>query len=112
MKKDKFLQMQVQDITLSGLLLPAPPLNMVAVNFRYTALAGLIRQIHEMAKQASDNSRPPAILYREMQILQTRIKCVKFSLFFAGLSFLFDLLSARLSILEAYTASYGLFAAT
>ena len=76
-----FLEMKMQDITLFGLLLPAIPLNMVAVNFRYTALASLIRQIHEMAKQTTDYSRPPAILYREMQILQTRIKFVKFSLF-------------------------------
>ena len=104
--------MPIQDLTIFGLLLSAIPLNMVAVNFRYTALASLIRQIHEMAKQTTDNSQPPVILYREVQILQTRIKCVKFSLFFAGLSFLFNLLAIGLHILKIYTVSYGLFVAT
>ena len=94
------------------IVLPVIPLNMVAINFRYTALVSLIRQIHEMAKRPTDNSRPSTILYREMQILQTRIKFVKFSLFFAGLSFFFNLLSVGLHILEVYTASYGLFVAT
>lgn len=101
-----------QDIALFSLLLPAIPLNMVAVNFRYTALAGLIRQIHHMAQNHSPQARPPAILYREVQLLQTRIRCVKFSLFFAGLSFLFNLLAVGLLVWGAKTLSYGFYIAT
>jgi len=104
--------MSIQDITLFSLLLPAIPLNMVAVNFRYTALAGLIRQIHQMAGHGGEYSRPHAILYREMQMLQTRIAIVKFSLFFSGLSFLFNLLTVGLHLLSAYTLSATLFIAT
>ena len=73
--------MPIQDITLFGLLLPAIPLKMVAVNFRYTALAGLIRQIHQMARHTGEQTRPLAILYREMRMLETRFTFVKSSLF-------------------------------
>ena len=104
--------MPIQDITLFGLLLPAIPLKMVAVNFRYTALAGLIRQIHQMARHTGEQTRPPAIPYREMRMLETRITFVKFSLFFAGLSFLFNLLAVGSHILSAYSLSAALFIAT
>ena len=104
--------MITQDIALFSLLLPAIPLNMVAVNFRYTALASLIRQIHDMAQKHSDKNRPPAVLLREVQLLETRITCVKFSLFFAGLSFLFNLLAVGFLVLGAKTVSYGCFIAT
>ena len=101
-----------QDIALFSLLLPAIPLNMVAVNFRYTALAGLIRQIHGMAQKQTSHDRPPAVLLREVHLLQTRITCVKFSLFFGGLSFLFNLLAVGLLVLGAKTVSYVFFIAT
>ena len=73
--------MRIQDITLSGLLLPTVPLKMVAVNFRYTALAGLIRQIHQMERHTGKQARPPTILYREVRMSKTRITFVKFSFF-------------------------------
>ncbi len=68
--------MPIQVITLLGLLLPAIPLKMVAVNFRYTALAGLIRQIHQMAKHTGEQTRPPTILYQEVSTLETRVTFV------------------------------------
>ena len=79
--------MPIQDITLFGLLLPAIPLKMVAVNFRYTALAGLIRQIHQMARHSGEQTQPPTILYREVGMLETRITFVKFSLFLLACPF-------------------------
>ena len=54
LESELVLKMLIQDITLFGLLLPAIPLKMVAVNFRYTALAGLIRQIHQMARHTGE----------------------------------------------------------
>ena len=71
--------MPIQDITLLGLLLPAIPLKMVAVNFHYTALAGLIRQIHQMARHTGEQTRPPTILYQEVSMLETRVTFFKFS---------------------------------
>ena len=85
---------------------------MVAVSFRYKALAGLIRQIHQMARHTGEQTRSPTIVYREMRMLETRITFVKFSLFFAGLSFLFNLLAVGSHILSAYSLSAALFIAT
>ena len=68
--------MPIQDITLLGLLLPATPVKMVAVNFHYTGLAGLIRQ---MARHTGEQTRPPTILYQEVSMLETRVIFVKFS---------------------------------
>ena len=95
--------MPIQDITLFGLLFPAIRLKMVAVNFCYTALAGLIRQIHQMARHTGEQTRPPTILYREVRMLETRITFVKFSLFFAGLSFLFNLLAVGSHISSVFS---------
>ena len=104
--------MRIQVITLFGLLFPTTPLKMVAVNFLYTALAGLIRQIYRMARHTCEQTRPPTIFYQEFRMLETRITFVKFSLFFAGLSFLFNLLSVESRILSAYSMSAMLFIAT
>ena len=104
--------MPIHDITLFGLLLPAIPLKIVAVNFRYTPLAGLIRQIHQLARHTGEQTRPPTSLYREVRMLETRITFIKFSLFIAGLSFLFDLLAEGSHILSAYSMSAMLFIAT
>ena len=112
LRRVSVLKMPIQDITLFGLLLPAIPLKMVAVNFRYTALAGLIRQIHQMARHSGEQTRPPTILYREVRMLEMRITFVKFSLFFAGLSFLFNLLAVGSHILSAYSMSSMLFIGT
>ena len=97
--------MRIQDISLFGLLLLVIPLKMVAFNFRCTPLAGLIRQIHQMARYTGEQTRPPTILYRELRMLKTRVSFVKFSLFFAGLSFLFNLLAKEPYILSAYYMS-------
>ena len=104
--------MPIQDITLLGLLLPAIPLKLVAVNFRYTALAGLNRQIHKMARQTGKQTRTPTILYQEVSMLETRVTFVKFSKFFASLSLLFDLLAAESHILSAYSISARRYIAT
>ena len=84
---------------------------MVAINFRFTALAGLIRQIHQMARHTGERIRPPTILNKEVRMLETRATFVKFSLFFAGLSFLLDLLAEESHILSAYSMSAMLFIA-
>ena len=104
--------MITQDLALFSLTLPAIPLNMVAVNFRYTALAGLIRQIHDIASHPSEHPRPAAVLHREVRLLQARITYVKFSLFFAGLAFLFNLLAVASLVFGAPALASGLFMLT
>ena len=71
--------MPIQEITLLGLLLPAIPLKLDAVNFRYTAFAGLIRQIHQMARQTGEQIQTPIILYQEVSMLEMQVTFVKFS---------------------------------
>ena len=71
-----------------------------------------MRQIHQMARHTGEQTRPPSILYREVRMLETRITFVKFSLFFAGFSFLFNLLAVGSHILRAFSMSALLFIAT
>ena len=85
---------------------------MVAADVRYAVIAGLIRQIHQMEKHTGEQTRSPNILYREVRMPETRLTFVKFSLFFAGLSFLFNLLAVESNILSAYCMSAMLFIAT
>ena len=72
-------------------LFPAIPLAIVALNLRYTSLAGLMRNLAAQIEKPEQTSEQTAILFRELQMMQLRISLVKFSLFFAGLSFVFNL---------------------
>ena len=65
-----------------------------------------------MARLTGEQTRPPTILYQEVRMLETRITFVKFSLFFPGLSLLFNLLAVESHILSAYSLSAVLFIAT
>ena len=85
-------------------LFPAIPLAIVALNLRYTSLAGLTRNLAAQIEKPEQTSEQTAILFRELQMMQLRISLVKFSLFFSGLSFVFNLGSMYLT-LYAYDLS-------
>lgn len=85
-------------------LFPAIPLAIVALNLRYTSLAGLMRNLAAQIEKPEQTSDQTAILFKELQMMQLRISLVKFSLFFAGLSFVFNLGSMYLT-LYAYDIS-------
>lgn len=85
-------------------LFPAIPLAIVALNLRYTSLAGLMRNLAAQIEKPEQTSEQTATLFRELQMMQLRISLVKFSLFFAGLSFVFNLGSMYLT-LYAYDLS-------
>lgn len=85
-------------------LFPAIPLAIVALNLRYTSLAGLMRNLAAQIEKPEQTSDQTAILFKELQMTQLRISLVKFSLFFAGLSFVFNLGSMYLT-LYAYDIS-------
>jgi hypothetical protein len=87
-----------------GTLFPAIPLAIVALNLRYTSLAGLMRNLAAQIEKPEQTSEQTATLFRELQMMQLRISLVKFSLFFAGLSFVFNLGSMYLT-LYAYDLS-------
>lgn len=77
---------------LLSILLPAIPLAIVAFNFRYTSLAGLMRALSEEAEVQADADKIN-VLKGELKILVTRMLYVKGALFFAALSFALCLLS-------------------
>ena len=79
-------------------LFPAIPLAIVALNLRYTSLAGLMRNLAAQIEKPEQTSEQTAILFRELQMMQLRISLVKFSLFFAGLSFVLNLSSMYLTL--------------
>ena len=87
-----------------GTLFPAIPLAIVALNLRYTSLAGLMRNLATQIEKPEQTSKQTAILFKELQMMKLRISLVKFSLFFAGLSFVLNLGSMYL-ILYSYDLS-------
>ena len=74
-----------------GVLFPAIPLAIVALNFRYTSLAGLMRELHAQLAKKFLNTTQKKILCDELDIMARRMNLVKFSLFFLGLSFVANL---------------------
>ena len=74
-----------------GVLFPAVPLAIVALNFRYTSLAGLMRELHAQLAKKFLNTTQKKILCDELDIMARRMNLVKFSLFFLGLSFVANL---------------------
>ena len=73
-----------------GVLFPAIPLAIVALNFRYTSLAGLMRELHAQLDKKLLKAAQKQVLYDELVIMAHRMNLVKYSLFFLGLSFVFN----------------------
>ena len=64
-----------------GVLFPAIPLAIVALNFRYTSLAGLMRELHAQLDKKFLKTTQKKILCNELEIMARRMSLVKFSLF-------------------------------
>ena len=73
-----------------GVLFPAIPLAIVALNFRYTSLAGLMRELHAQLEKKLLKAAQKQVLHDELVIMDRRMNLVKYSLFFLGLSFVFN----------------------
>ena len=67
-------------------LFPAIPLAIVALNLRYTSLAGLMRNLAAQIATTDQISGQAALLAKELQMMGLRISLVKYALFFAGLA--------------------------
>ena len=64
-------------------LFPAIPLAIVALNLRYTSLAGLMRNLAAQIETPNQSPALTDILVKELQMMQVRITLVKYALFFA-----------------------------
>ncbi len=78
-------------IAAVGTLFPAIPLAIVALNFRYTSLAGLMRNISSQMEAPKVDQTRQNILNEELSVMRKRMVMVKYSLFFAGVSFMLNL---------------------
>ena len=78
-------------IAAVGTLFPAIPLAIVALNFRYTSLAGLMRNISSQMEAPKIDQSRQTILNKELSVMRKRMVMVKYSLFFAGVSFILNL---------------------
>ena len=74
-----------------GTLFPAIPLAIVALNFRYTSLAGLMRQITSQLDESIPNGPGQAVLIDELSVMKKRMTLVKYALFLCGVAFIFNL---------------------
>ncbi len=76
-----------------GTLFPAIPLAIVALNFRYTSLAGLMREITSQLEASKASGPGQAVLIDELAVMRKRMMLVKYSLFLCGVAFIFNLLA-------------------
>ena len=68
-------------IATVGTLFPAIPLAIVALNFRYMSLAGLMRNISSQIEMPEVNQSRQNILNQELIVMRKRMVMVKYSLF-------------------------------
>ena len=78
-------------IAAVGTLFPAIPLAIVALNFRYTSLAGLMRNVSSQMDAPQILQFRQHILNQELIVMRKRMVLVKYSLFLAGISFILNL---------------------
>ena len=78
-------------IAAVGTLFPAILLAIVALNFRYTSLAKLMRNISSQMEAPQVDKSRQAILNEELNVMRRGMVMVEYSLFFAGISFIVNL---------------------
>ena len=76
-----------------GTLFPAIPLAIVALNFRYTSLAGLMRAISSQLDCSGIDDTRRATMLDELQVMKRRMTLVKYALFLSGIAFILNLTS-------------------
>ena len=76
-----------------GTLFPAIPLAIVALNFRYTSLAGLMRAISSQLDSSGIDGARRTTLLDELHVMKRRMTLVKYALFLSGIAFILNLAS-------------------
>ena len=74
-----------------GTLFPAIPLAIVALNFRYTSLAGLMRQITSQLEASTPHGSGEAVLIDKLTVMKKKMTLVKNALFLCEVAFIFNL---------------------
>ena len=74
-------------------LFPAISLAIVPLNFRYTSLAGLMRNISSQIEAPKIEQSRQTILNKDLSVMRKRTVMVEYSLFFAEVSFILNLLA-------------------
>ena len=74
-------------------LFPAIPLAMAALNFRYISIAGLMRDLSSQIEKGSSSIWNKDVINSEIIVLQRRMKFIKISSLFCGVSFIINLLA-------------------
>ncbi|MGC6517964.1 MAG: DUF2721 domain-containing protein [Candidatus Puniceispirillaceae bacterium] len=72
-------------------LFPAIPLAMAALNFRYISIAGLMRDLSSQIEKGSSSIWNKDVINGEIIVLQRRMKFIKISSLFCGVSFITNL---------------------
>ena len=84
-----------------GTLFPAIPLAIVALNFRYTSLAGLMRAISSQLDCSEIDDTRRATMLDELQVMKRRMTLVKYALFLSGIAFILNLASLFLDVFHS-----------
>lgn len=74
-------------------LFPAIPLAIVALNFQYTSLAGLMQAISSQLDCSRIDDTRRATMLDELQVMKRRMALVKYALFLSGIAFIPNLVS-------------------
>ena len=76
-----------------GTLFPAISPAIIALNFRYTSLPGLMRALSSMLDSSGIDDTRRAAMLDELQVMRRRTTLVKYALFLSGIAFILNLLS-------------------
>ena len=72
-------------------LFPAIPLAIAALNFRYISIAGLMRDLSSQIEKGASSIWNKDVINGEIIILQRRMRFIKISSLFCGISFITNL---------------------
>ena len=90
-------------------LFPAIPLAIAALNFRYISIAGLMRDLSSQVEKGASSIWNKDVINGEIIILQRRMRFIKISSLFCGISFISNLAALYLvSIAREDLAQMGL----
>ena len=82
-------------------LFPAIPLAIVALNFQYTSLAGLMQAISSQLDCSRIDDTRRATMLDELQVMKRRMALVKYALFLSGMAFIPNLASLFLDVFHS-----------
>ncbi|MDB2371869.1 DUF2721 domain-containing protein [Alphaproteobacteria bacterium] len=92
-----------------ALLFPAIPLMMISFGNRYTSLASLIRNIHDLIVTDKQSKKTAIHYLDQITILTKRLRLVRAIQSLSGISFLCNLLSISASYLEEFQMALNCF---